>query len=100
MDQWQRYEEMTPEKVSEELQSLNKKLFKMKPGSPMYNQMLGVINTATQVYRDKLLRSMVKEEESNVMDIGEIDSHHGQPNYGSNVLDVVVNSYVSKDKKV
>jgi len=65
----------------------------------MYNQLLDMINLAGQVYHDKLyVHQLSGADTSKVIDIGEIERGAGQPNYGTNLLDVVVDSYVSSVK--
>lgn len=97
MDQWQRFESMSHEKLMDEMQNLNKKLFKLRPGSPMYSQMKDVISMASQIYRDKLMVSSISEDATKIIDIGEVDSDHGQPNYGADTVDIEVESYYSND---
>jgi hypothetical protein len=100
MDMYQRFDSMEIDKLGTELQALNKKLFRMKPNSSMYNQMLGVIQMAHSIYTDKLtMANMPEGESSKVFDIGEIDAHNGQPNYGESILQVVVDSYLTKPRR-
>lgn len=99
MDIYQRFENMDTEKLATELQSLNNKLFKMKPNTGMYQQMLGVIQMAQGIYTDKVtMASMPDGESSKVFEIGETDAHHGQPNYGESIMQVVVDSYLTKPR--
>jgi hypothetical protein len=99
MDMYQRFESMDTDKLANELQSLNKKLFKMKPNTSMYNQMLNVIVMAQGIYSDKVAMARMPEGENNkVFEIGEIDSHNGQPNYGESIFQVVVDSYLTKPR--
>jgi hypothetical protein len=96
MDQWQKFEGMSSDRLVDEIQTLNKKLFSLNPNSSMYNQLLGIIRMADQVYRDKMYVDQVTDpKQTKVIDIGEIETQVSQPNYGANLLDVVVESYVS-----
>jgi hypothetical protein len=100
MDLYQRFDSMETDKLATEIQTLNKKLFKMKPNTSMYNQMLGVIVMAQGIYSDRLmLERMPDSESSRVFDIGEIETHNGQPNYGESILQVVVDSYLTKPRR-
>jgi len=102
-DHWQKFEELTAEKLMDEIEMLNKKLFKMKPGSGTFMQMRKVIDMAATVYNDKMaLTRLQGQEKDTVMNIGEIEEEVIEPDYGDNILDVVVSSYVSnlKDNKL
>ena len=98
----QQFEEMSPEKLLDKIQELNKRLFKMNNSSPMYNQMRGIIQEAQHVYQEHLAMSRFnaqEEERDTVINIGDIESEVYTPDYNDNtVLDTVVNSYIGGKK--
>jgi len=85
--------ELSEEKVLAEIEKLNKRLFKTKPGNPMYNQLMDMLRTAESAYQDILFKNRVKSEDI-VMDIGEMESTVTEPDYSKDeLLDVIVTSY-------
>ena len=96
------FEKMSPEKLLDKIQELNKRLFKMNPNSGMYAQMRSIINEAQAAYQDHLAVSRfqsTEEDADSVINIGEIESVVYTPDYSDNtVLNDVVQSYLG-DKK-
>lgn len=96
------FEKMSPEKLLDKIQELNKRLFKMNPNSGMYAQMRSIINEAQAAYQDHLAVSRfqsTEEDADSVINIGEIESVVYTPDYSDNiVLNNVVQSYLG-DKK-
>ena len=96
------FEKLSPEKLLDKIQELNKRLFKMNPNSGMYGQLRSIINEAQFVYQEHLAVSRydaANEERDSVINIGEIESEVYTPDYSNNTaLDSVVQSYLG-DKK-
>lgn len=94
----QQFEQMSPEKLLDKIQELNKRLFRMNQQSPMYNQMRSIIQEAQMVYQEHLAVSRfeaMNEEKDDVINIGDIESTVYTPDYHDNtVLDTVVQSYL------
>lgn len=100
LDYYTKFELMRPEQLTDELQKLNKKLVKLNSGSPMYNQLLSIIQTGQHIYHEKLLSIGKNEDSSDVFDIGEIESVVVEPIYNSNeeLIIEVAKMYTSKGK--
>ena len=96
------FEKMSPEKLLDKIQELNKRLFKMSPSSGMYSQMRAIINEAQAAYQDHLALSRFQamdEEADSVINIGEIESEVYTPDYSDNIaLDNIVQSYLGGKK--
>lgn len=85
--------ELSEEKVLAEIEKINRKLFKIKPGNPMFNQLSDMLNMAESAYQDILYKSRIKSEDT-VMDIGEMESTVTEQDYTKDeLLDVIVTSY-------
>ena len=100
MDNWEKYQSLNTEKLIEEIESLNKKLFKLKPGTTMYTQINNMLSEAESAYRDKLEIARYKNDDSpDILEIGTIESETYTPDYSNeNVVDLVARSYI-KDLK-
>lgn len=90
---------MTEEKLVDEIHSLNKKLMKVNQTSPVYNQLLDMLNTAEQAYNDILYGRMIKKEDA-VINIGEIESVETKPDYDrDDILTALVQEYTKDFKR-
>lgn len=88
---------MSEEKLIEEIEKLNKKMFTMNPGTPMFNQLQGMLETAQMAYGEVLMKRRVKTEDS-VMEIGTIESTEYTPDYSKqDLLNVLVQGYLKKE---
>ena len=96
MDRTQ-FEQMDQSKLLDKITELNKKLFKMSPGSAIYPQLRAIIGEAQQVYQESIAVQMYNaqnEEKDDVLNIVEIESVVYTPDYGDNtILDTVVQQY-------
>ena len=97
MDQFFKYLEMKEDALLDEIEVLNKRMFKMKSG-PMREQMMQVIQQAQQAYAEQQMRKRVKTEDT-VMEIGAIESEVINTKYDSTeLLNIMVDSYTSENK--
>lgn len=77
-------------KLVTELEKLHKRLFKTSETSPVYQQLLNMIDMAQSAYTDTLYAQRIKKEDT-VIDIGETDSVSYTPDY---TKEDIVNAYI------
>lgn len=93
---------MSEDKVSQEIMNLHKKLAAVNSSSPIYNQLLEMLDNAEAVRQEKMIMSSLKEEDrkDSVVEIGTVDSVVYTPIYSQEeFLEVVARMYLDKDKK-
>ena len=96
---------MSEEKLVEELEKLTRRLFNVRVGTPMYDQLNNMLAMAQQAYDDlsyvRIMKAKDKDgKDSSVMNIGEIESETKTPDYSSDQLLVaVVEAYTTGTKK-
>lgn len=93
---------MTEDKITQEIMNLHKKLMRVNSNSPIYNQLLEMIDNAEAVRREKqFLTSLTAEDKvDSAIDIGSIESVVYTPIYSQEeFLEVVARMYLDKDKK-
>ena len=89
---------MSEDELLTEIEQLNKRMFKMKAG-PMQQQMLQMVNEATQAYAEKQMIKRLKKDDE-VLEIGTIQSETIEANYDeTELLNIIVQSYTSENKK-
>ena len=97
MDQFFKYLEMKEDVLLDEIEAINKRMFKMK-NNTMREQMMQVLQQAEQAYAEQQMRKRVKTENT-VMDIGVIESEVINTKYDSaELLNIMVDSYTSENK--
>jgi len=102
MDYIATYYSMSSDKLSNEIMNLHKKLAKINGHSPMYNQVLDLLQTAEAINREKMMASRFTEEDKvdKVIDIGSVDSVVYTPIYSQeDFLQVVAKMYLNKGKQ-
>lgn len=97
MDKWEEYQNMSSDKLMTEIEKMNKILFRLNGGTPMFNQMQDMIALANQVMQDKFAIARLESDENanKALNIGEIESEVIHPEYDKDVLNLVATSYVS-----
>jgi hypothetical protein len=93
---------MNADKISQEISNISKKLSKVNSSSPIYNQLLDMLQTAESVHREKLFLSSLKPEDKadSAIEIGSVESVVYTPIYSQEeFLQVVANMYIDKGKK-
>ena len=73
-----------------EMEKLNKRLFKTSQTSPVFQQLMNMIDMAQSAYTDKQYAIKIKKEDQ-VMNIGDISSEEYTPDY---TRDEIVNAYI------
>ena len=95
MDNWEKYQGLNEDALLDEIQKISKRLFKVKPGTVMYNQIKGMLDMAEMAYRDKIAIVNLKSDTSpSMMAIGNVDGTYEQVDYSPEaLLDLTVESY-------
>ncbi len=102
MDYIANYYSMTSDKLSNEIINLHKKLSKINSQSPMYNQVLDLIQTAEAINREKMMMAKFTDEDKvdKAIDIGSVESVVYTPVYSQEeFLEVVAKMYLDKGKQ-
>lgn len=90
---------LNEEKLLDEIKKLNKRLMITNQATPIYNQLLNMLDQAESAYQDIMYASRIKKE-STVLDIGEIESTSYTPDYSEDtVLEALVNAYTTNFKR-
>lgn len=98
-DYYEHVNSLSEDKLSDEIQKVLKRINKASPGSPMYNQLISMLNTAQMAYSDLMSTKRVKNKDDEVLEIGEMESTVTTPDYSDDqVLDILVHGYL-KDPK-
>lgn len=93
---------MRDDKLSQEIMNLHKKLSRVNSVSPIYGQILEMIQTAEAVQRERMMASRFKAEDKvdSIIEIGSVDSVVYTPIYSQEeFLEVVAKMYLDKGKK-
>jgi hypothetical protein len=93
---------MSEDKISQEIMNLHKKLATVNGNSPIYNQLLEMVDTAESIRQEKMIMASLKEEDKtdSVIDIGSVESVVYTPIYSQEeFLEVVAKMYLDKGKK-
>lgn len=101
MDYVSTYYSMSADKLSNEIINLYKKLAKINSQSPMYNQVLDLIQTAEAINREKMIMAKYTDEDKvdKAIEIGSVDSVVYTPIYSQEeFLEVVAKMYLDKGK--
>lgn len=86
---------MSEDKLSQEIEKLNKRLIKTDSGSPIYNQLLSMLELAESAYQESIIKKSIKSE-STVINIGDIESTVTEPDYSQqDLLIALVQEYTS-----
>lgn len=97
LDYYSKISMMSDDKIVSEIQSLQKKLYKIDSNSPMYNQMLQLIDIAQNVHEERMFKSRHSNLKDEVVNIGEIEEVVYTPDYGADdLLRAVVDLYRKK----
>ena len=93
---------LSDDKLSHEIMNLYKKLSKVNSISPIYGQILEMINTAEAVRQERMLSSKFSAEDKidSVIEIGSVESVVYTPIYSQEeCLEVVAKMYLDKGKQ-
>jgi len=97
MDYYSHIYSLPEDKLIQEIEKLNKQLFKLSPGSAMYNQVLDMINTAQTAHGEMQFVRRIKDSPDKIIEIGEVTEHIVTPDYsGDELLVAVVEQYTNK----
>jgi hypothetical protein len=98
-DYYSKVNELPEDKLIAEIERLNKQLFKINATSPIYNQLIDMINIANNAYDELSYKKRVKVEDK-VIEIGTVEQETFTPDYSKEVLlNAVVQQYRKGVKK-
>ena len=81
-DYWQKIQDMNQDKVLSEIETLTKRLFRLPEGSPMWQQVNGMLDEAQLRHRDLLEFQRAEIDTTpEIIEIGEIDTTVYTPDY-------------------
>jgi hypothetical protein len=93
---------LSDDKLSNEIMNLHKRLSKVNSVSPIYGQILEMINTAEAVRHERMMAAKFTEEDKvdSVIEIGSVESVVYTPVYSQEeFLEVVAKMYLDKGKQ-
>lgn len=100
MDYYSHIYSLPEDKLVTEIEKLNKKLFKVNPGSGMYNQLLDMLNVAQTAHSEMQYVRRIKDTSDKIIEIGEVSEHIVTPNYSRDELLVaIVEQYTDKGRE-
>jgi len=101
IDNWQKFNDMSADKLFDEIKLLNSKLAKLPPSTSVRGQLLEVIQMAQTAYNEKMFvarHESTTDENDGVVEIGEIESHVSET-VDKDYVNIVASTYVSRIKK-
>lgn len=95
MDNWEKYQNMKEEELIDEMKLINTKLFKIREGTDIYNQLVNMRSMAQMAYEERLAIARLKTDKSpDILEIGNISGEVNEIIYKPNeLLKVTVKSY-------
>jgi hypothetical protein len=100
MDHFAYIHSLTEDKLLLEIEKMNKKLFKLNPASPMYDQLYGMIETAQLALAEMQYTRRFKDAEDKIIEIGTVEEHVSMPDYSKEeLLLALVDQYKDKSKE-
>jgi hypothetical protein len=97
IDYYDKIVNLNDEKLSEEIERITRRLFKVSPQSPTYNQLLNMLEIAESMYMEKLMIESAKNNKDEVINIGEIESVEYTPDYTEEDLVIITaRAYLNK----
>ena len=91
------------DKLMDEIKKITKRMVRVPAGTPMFGQLSGMLDMAQSALSDHYAFQRLKADknQNTVMDIGEMESTVTHPEYDDTVmLDIMVQSYMPKDKNI
>lgn len=99
-DYYTHVQSMKEEKLNDEIKRLHNQLFKLNPASPMYDQILNMLDMAQSAYNDLMYAQRYKDASDEAMEIGTVNSDVIEPDYSKDeLLDAVVTAYIAQSPK-
>lgn len=97
MDYYIHIQQLSEDKLIAEIERINKKLFMLRGDSPMYNQLLSMLEIAQTALAEQNYVRRIKDTSDSVIEIGEVEEHIVTPDYSSaELLLAVVEQYTGK----
>lgn len=85
LDYYSKVHGMKEEALIAEVEKMNRQLWKTSQGSPMYDQILNMLQTAQGALDEVMFIQRIKKEDK-IIEIGYVDSATAIPDYDSNAL--------------
>ena len=88
-DYWTKVQAMNQDKVLTEIETLTKRLYQLSEGSPIWNEVKGMLDDAHERHRD--LMEYQRNEMDNIPDvlnIGDVDSVTYTPDYTLSLIHI------------
>jgi ribosomal protein L20A (L18A) len=95
-DYYIKVQSLPEDKLVQELEKLNKQIMKISPSSPIYNQVLSMLNMAQEAYSEIALKQRIKPEDSKIIEIGTIEEEVLMPDYDKSML---INAVIEQYRK-
>lgn len=89
-------DKLSADQLSNEIEKLTKRLYATNPNTQIYNQLVGMIHIADELYGEKLMVERTKHLKDEIIEIGTIESTETIPDYSKEEL---VNIMVQEYKK-
>lgn len=100
MDFYAHIQTLSEDKLIAEIEKLNKQLFKLNASSPMYGQLLNMIDMAQTTHAELIYAKRFKNQEDKIIEIGTIEEHIVTPDYSKQeLLLAIVDQYTNKEKE-
>jgi len=93
LDYYTHVNELSEDKLHEEIRKIYDRLFKTSQTSPTYQQLLNMLDMAEGALQERQQSRMIKKEDS-IIEIGQIDSKVDYPDYTQDeILTAIVTEY-------
>ena len=100
LDYYDKVRSLSEKDLIKEIETLTKRVIASVPGTQTYDQLVNLYHIANEAYNELLMTSSMGEIKDEVIDIGEMEESVYTPDYTrAELLDAVVDQYVSKPKK-
>jgi hypothetical protein len=98
-DYYQKTQNLAQDKLHEEIKRINDQLAKTNQSSPMFNQLLNMLETAQGALDEKMAIERSKNQKDSAINIGSVESTVIEPDYDRDeILDAVVTAYTKNLK--
>jgi len=97
MDYYIKLTTMDEDKLLSEIEKISDKMFKVRPGCSVHQQLLQMYREAQAAYEEKMFIKRVGPQKSEIIELGNIDSEVFTPDYSTEeLITIIVDSYRDK----
>ena len=98
-DYYDKTHSLSQDKLHQEIRRINDQLAKTKQSSPVFDQLLNMLETAQGALDEKMAVERAKNQKDSAINIGSIESTVIEPDYDRDeILDAVVTAYTKNPK--